>query len=391
MNITQKPTIGLFVDAFYPMIDGVVVVVDQYARYLQSYANVIVFAPKSTDKDYVDDFPYTVYRSRQIKLPFSDYSLSLPWIDHHFQHALKKADLDLVHVHSPFSIGKMGIMYAKKKNIPVIGTLHSQYHLDFYERTKSELITKIALNKLISTLNQCDELWTVNAYIKDLFEKEGIQKNIYVIPNATDLNYVHLPSNEIDLKRHYNIRPDEKILLYVGRIDELKNLGFLLESLYRLRIKGFKFHMIFVGSGPYEEKMRTLIKKYGLQDHIHMSGRITNRQALALHYKIADLFLFPSIYDSSSLVQIEAASQKTPTLFLKDTATASTIKHNINGYVCEHDSMRYAEMIITIFKDYKSYLRIKEQCYKDLYRTWFDVTKIVYARYQSTIHQKKEV
>ncbi|KKP97569.1 MAG: hypothetical protein UR99_C0009G0001, partial [Candidatus Moranbacteria bacterium GW2011_GWD2_36_12] len=82
----------------------------------------------------------------------------------------------------------------------------------------------------------------------------------------------------------------------------------------------------------YEEKMRTLIKKYGLQDHIHMSGRITNRQALALHYKIADLFLFPSIYDSSSLVQIEAASQKTPTLFLKDTATASTIKHNINGY-----------------------------------------------------------
>jgi glycosyltransferase involved in cell wall biosynthesis len=391
MNIIQKPTIGLFVDAFYPMIDGVVVVVDQYARYLQSYANVIVFAPKSTDKTYVDNFPYTVYRSRQIKIPFTEYSLSLPMIDHHFQQALKHANLDLVHIHSPFSIGKMGIMYCKKKNIPVIGTLHSQYHLDFYERTRSELISKLALQKLISILNQCDELWTVNNYIKVLFEKEGIQKNICVIPNATELNYVQLPSKEMELKKQYNIRPDEKILLYVGRLDELKNLGFLLESLYRLRIKGFKFRMIFVGSGFYEEKMKTLIKKYGLQDHIHFTGRITNRQELSLHYKIADLFLFPSIYDSSSLVQIKAASQKTPTLFLKDTATSSTVTHNVNGYVSEHDSMRYAEMIIAIFKDYKTYLRVKEQCYKDLYLTWFDVTKIVYTRYQSHINHEKEV
>ena len=47
-----------------------------------------------------------------------------------------------------------------------------------------------------------------------------------------------------------------------------------------------------------------------------------DRELLSYYYNRADIMLFPSIYDSSSIVQIEAASQKTPAVFLKNTATA---------------------------------------------------------------------
>ena len=42
----KKITIGLFIDTFFPMIDGVTMVVDNYAKRLSEYANIIVFAPK---------------------------------------------------------------------------------------------------------------------------------------------------------------------------------------------------------------------------------------------------------------------------------------------------------------------------------------------------------
>lgn len=388
-EVMKKPTIGLFIDAFFPMVDGVIVVVDQYAKHLMDVANVVVFAPRSSDKAYVDDRPYQVYRSRQIKILFTDYNLPLPWIDHAFKKVLKHIKLDLVHIHSPFSMGHVGIRYAKKHHIPVIGTLHSQYKLDFYERTKSKIITDIALKEMIHTFNQCDELWAVNQKIAEIYTQDGTYNMPRVQQNATDMLPFKDEQKELALKKKYEIKNDEKILLYVGRLDFVKNLDFMLESLYRLRLKGFKFKMLFVGSGPYEKEMKSLAKKYGLTDKTLFVGRITDRTELAMHYKIADLFLFPSIYDSSSLVQIEAASQKTPTLFLRNTATSSTVTEDVNGYFSDHDPLLYAEKIIEIFKNQKLYIKIKEQCFKDLYITWKEVTERVFERYLLLIEQKR--
>ena len=55
--------------------------------------------------------------------------------------------IDLIHVHSPFNMGSFGLNLAKKRNIPCFATFHSQFKRDFYNATKSELITNI-LTKL---------------------------------------------------------------------------------------------------------------------------------------------------------------------------------------------------------------------------------------------------
>ena len=67
----DKITIGIFNDAFFPMTDGVTMVVDNYARRLIKYANVIVFAPSYMGSDF-DDFvlPYKVVRCYSLKTYF---------------------------------------------------------------------------------------------------------------------------------------------------------------------------------------------------------------------------------------------------------------------------------------------------------------------------------
>jgi 1,2-diacylglycerol 3-alpha-glucosyltransferase len=389
MTEQKKINIGLFIDVFYPMVDGVVVVVDQYAKLLSEIANVYVFAPKSRDKTYQDQKVYPIYRSKQIKIPFTDYDLSLPFIDIKFKNALKHAKLDIVHIHSPFTLGQTGIKYAKKHNIPVIASLHSQYQMDFMERTKSKVLADLAIKEIMHVFNQCDELWAVNQKVAEIYTAYGAEKNPKVQHNATDMVLFN-NLNELDqLKKSYKIKPEEKVFLYVGRLDAVKNLEFMIDALYKLRLQGFKFKMIFVGSGPFEEDMRKHIKKRGLTSYVIFTGKIMDRIQLSMHYRIADLFLFPSLYDSSSLVQIEASSQKTPTLFLYGAATSSTVTENVNGFFSEHDPDAYATKIIDIFKNTRLYSKVKEQCYKDLYKTWHQVTEEAYKNYLRIIEEKK--
>jgi len=107
--------IGFFIDNFYPMVDGVVNVVDNYARRLLEKHEVIIFAPEADDKNFRDDYPYEVIRCKKIQLLTTDYQLAIPKLDAKFMTKLKKIKLDIVHMHSPFSMGEVAINYAKKK------------------------------------------------------------------------------------------------------------------------------------------------------------------------------------------------------------------------------------------------------------------------------------
>ena len=124
----KELTIGLFVDTYYPMVDGVVMVVDNYARKLSTIMNVIVFCTKI--KRFDDSmFPYKVVRCPSFKIPFLDYSFPIP--NKKFKKEIEKFNLDIVHIHSPFTIGRVASLYAKKNNIPLVGTMHSQLKKDF--------------------------------------------------------------------------------------------------------------------------------------------------------------------------------------------------------------------------------------------------------------------
>ena len=129
--------------------------------------------------------------------------------------------------------------------------------------------------------------------------------------------------------------------------------------------------MIYVGAGPDEERLRSLIKDEGIEENVIISGRISDRAKLADFYAAADLFLFPSLYDTNSLVQIEAASQGTPTLFLRDSVTSSSIEEDVSGYIAEDSVDAYAEKMLEIMnKSPENKAFVRENVVKDVYKHW---------------------
>lgn len=376
--------IGMFVDTYFPMIDGVIKVVHHYSTLLSEDEEfeVIVFCPKTQDKKYQDGFPYRVERCKSVKIFFLDYCLPLPRTDRRFKKALKNGKLDIVHIHSPFGVGAMGVRYAKKHNIPCIATMHSQFEQDFYRTTKSRLITKVMLRHVMKVFNACDECFTVNPAVARIFYGYGAKRMPGILQNCADI--APSPDSESACARvneKYNLAPDTPVLLFVGRMTALKNIYFIVDALAKLKTENYK--MIFVGDGQDLETLKKKVRENHLKDRVIFSGTVADRDELRDFYCRAKLFLFPSVYDTNSLVQLEAASQGTPTVFIEGAATASSVRDGVNGFIASATPDAYAEVVDEILSDDGLYESVRKNVKKDLYRTWSDTVselKEVYRR-----------
>lgn len=374
--------IGMFVDTYFPMIDGVIKVVHHYSTLLSGEFEVIVFCPKTQDKKYKDEFPYRVERCKSIKIFFLDYCLPLPKLDRKFKRAVKNSNLDVVHIHSPFAVGAMGVRYAKKHNIPCIATMHSQFKQDFYRATKSRLITKLMLRSVMKVFNRCDECFTVNPAVAQIFYDYGAKRMPSILQNCADLAPSEDPESACRrVNEKFGLSPETPVLLFVGRMTALKNIYFLADALAKLKTKNYK--MFFVGDGQDLNTLKKKVQENHLEENVIFPGTIASREELRDFYCRANLFLFPSVYDTNSLVQLEAASQSTPTVFIEGAATAASVTDRVNGFVAPATPEAYAGVIDEILSNGELYESVRKNVKPDLYRTWEDTVaelKEVYLR-----------
>ncbi len=384
--------VGLFIDTWYPMVDGVIKVVDNYARRLVKYCEVVVFCPETRGFSREDDekLPYKVVRCSSVPLIKSDYDIPAPALDPKFEAQLIRSGIDLVHIHSPFSVGLAGVLYAKLHRLPVVATLHSQYRQDFEKPLRFKPAVDVAMDAIMRVFNACDECWAVNGGIKDLYVNEyGLTAPCKVRLNATDHRPVSDPAEAARIVNEtYGVPADATVFLFVGRINFIKNIDFTVRALAKAKALGLKnFRMLFAGRGQDEEKLAALVQEQGLADEVVMCGLVSGREMLENLYSRAKLFLFPSLYDANSLVQIEAACQGTPTLFLEGARTAATVTPGVDGFVCPPDEDAYARMILDILAHPDLYGKVSEAARRDLYLNWDDVVRDVFADYRALAGQ----
>ena len=356
----KRMKVGLFIDNYYPNIDGVTMVVDNLARCLTKYADVVVVCPYI---DGCDDkgFPYKVIRLKSLKVPFTSYKIVDVFCN---KSELINEEFDIIHIHSPFILGRIGINLAKKLNIPCISTLHTRFDFEFKRFVKNGVIAKKVAGVLIKSLNKCDLCTVVNDPLVLEARNYGYKGRIRIVYNGTDL------------------KP--------GRIIDIKNIFFIMDTLKLLKDDNFSFKMIFVGEGPDYEKLIDRVKEYNLEDDVILTGKITDRKLLSYIYRRSDLLLFPSLFDTSSLVRIEAAVNMTPGLFIRESMVGSTITDGVDGYLSELDVNLYKNRIISIFKNESELKKVSRNAKKNLGVSWSEIIKKYYKIYNEEISIKKD-
>ena len=386
----KRLKIGIFMDSYYPAIDGVVLVIDNLAKELSKDNDVTVVVPYTNTYKDDDRKPYKIKRIMSIKVPTTEYRVGIPKtnLSKDFKELCKEG-FDVIHIHSPFTIGKLGVRVGKKLGIPVIGTFHTRYDFEINKRLKNGLITNIVIKEIIRVFNRCDKCIAINSKMIDVFNDYGYKGTPVIIYNGTDLK--PLDNKEDHIKRIndiYDLNKDDNVLLFVGRITSIKNIFFILDSLKLLKDDGFKFKMLYVGDGSDLKELQKRIKQYHLEDNVITTGSINDRELLSSIYARADLFLFPSLFDASSLVQIEAAVNETPGLFIEGAVTADTVINDVSGYTCELDEEVYKDKIKEILSNKKKLKEISINAHKMLGKSWEDIAKETYKLYIEEINNK---
>ena len=386
--MANKLRIGQFSDSFLPIVDGVGRVVYNYCSTLGNKGQEVVAVCPMEDMGYRGNYPFEIIDYYSTTLPTTAYNAGIPEIDPHFMKRLDMNSFDIIHVHTPFMAGNEGLRFAKKNHVPVVGSFHSKYHDDFLQLTGSRHLAGIGTDAIVRFYDQCDEVWTVSENSAETLKSYGYHNPIYIIENGMDIRAIDY-SLAIDAKKHFGLGFDP-VLLYVGQINWKKNLERILEACALLKKDGIKFQLVMAGQGPHEEEVAAKAEKLGIKENTVFTGHIQDEDLLYGLYALADLFVFPSTYDTYSMVVREAANARTASVVVRDSAPAECISDRENGFLCDDTNESLHEVLQEALSDEDRLIEMGIKAKETIPVSWDIVIDQALERYNYLIEKMKK-
>ena len=163
---------------------------------------------------------------------------------------------------------------------------------------------------------------------------------IGIVPCGVDLNLFR-PIDKMTARRTLGLKPDETILLYVGRFDPLKGLNRLLEAMVHLNNRHHRLRLMIVGGdgkqAPEYQDLLNYAKIFGIDDRVIFSGRVEQNH-LPPYYGSADALVIPSYYESFGLVGLEALACGRPVVSTPVGAMEGIIARDKTGLLIQNSS-----------------------------------------------------
>ena len=377
--------IGIFNDNFPPILDGVALTAQNYAYWLHEKGHdvrvITDYAPKM--KQVIKAAPYPINFVPSVPIPFRHpYRYGIPFISPLFLHRWNKMQFDIVHAHCPFVTGDLAYSAAQKQGIPMVATFHSKYRQDFEHNVKSKAVVDWMVRHIIQFFEKADEVWIPLPAVEETLREYGFKGHVEVVENGNDFYTptALIEAMRMEMREEFGLLPEETMLLFVGQHTWEKNIGFILDSLALIKDKPFQLFMVGTGYAVREIKHR--IKQLGLRDNVTLLGNIHDRERLKRIYAAADLFIFPSLYDTCGLVVREAAAMHTPSLMLGNSTAATAIHDGVDGFLSPDNTQEYAQRILTLMEHPELVARVGTKASKTISRSWESVIEEVILRYR---------
>jgi D-inositol-3-phosphate glycosyltransferase len=189
---------------------------------------------------------------------------------------------------------------------------------------------------------------------------EVSSRQVRVIPPGVDLSrFYPIPKDEA--REYVEMGQDERMLLFVGRIEALKGIDTLIEAVARMRDAGVtKRHKVCLyiiggdaGDGERGEmgKLQALADTMNLTDMVSFLGK-RSQDVLPYYYGAADVVVLPSHYESFGMVALEAMACGTPVVASRVGGLIYLVKDGETGFhVPDQDAEALAEKITTLLDD----------------------------------------
>ena len=354
--------VGLFTESYDPVINGVSTSVKTLAAELAGLGHEpVVVAPRFAG--FVDDVAGggapPVLRLFSLRTALNPSNPFVPppmmgWSPGALGGAAGR--FDVVHTQQPFGLGMHGRNHARRLNAPLVSTFHTLYaeYAHYFPLLPVRVVRALVTGHVRRYYNGCDAVVVPSRAAGRVLEAAGVAADLLrVVPTGVPPSPVVLPAALEQARLTLDLPADTPILLFVGRLAREKNLDLLIGAFADIVRGGISPLpiLLFVGSGPYQDGCRQLVRAAGIEAHVRFAGFLTRAQ-LAPIYALATLFTFPSGTETQGVVLSEAQSHGLPCVVVNGGGAPEFVRDRADALVVPPgDRAAFAFAIALLLKD----------------------------------------
>jgi 1,2-diacylglycerol 3-alpha-glucosyltransferase len=332
--------IGIFTDAYYPQVSGVVtstfILKNELIRLGHSVTIITVAHPDVEEEEGImrlPSIPFFLLPSQRVGMIYSRKIMI----------KIKKLDLDIIHTQTEFSIGIFGRIVAKKLDIPVVHTYHTMYE-DYIHYVSRGIMLKPASQfaKKVSKLycRDCSAIIVPTLKVKNALQHYGLLRHIDIIPTGVDIEPFKRSNYNEDLikdeKKSFGINETEPVVLFIGRLAKEKSLDIIINSMKELIVKIPNCKLLVVGGGPERENLEALVAELDIEKSVVFTGEKPWAE-IGRYYQMGDVFVGASLTETQGLTFTEAMAAQIPVVAKYDKNLDDLIQDKINGRIFYKD------------------------------------------------------
>ena len=241
----------------------------------------------------------------------------------HIRRDLAAFNPNVVHISSPDVSAHRAVSWARKRNLPVVGSVHTRFetYLTYYHLQLFEPMLRAGLRRLYA---RCDALLVPAESTAAVLRAQRMNRNIHIWGRGVDREQFNPDRRDTAWRRSLGIADDDLAIAFLGRLVLEKGLDVFVAVINELRSRGVNHRPLVIGSGPaqpwFEQHMPTGVFVG------HQVGADLGR-ALAS----GDVFLNPSVTEAFGNVTLEAMASGMPVVAAVATGTTSIVRDGVTG------------------------------------------------------------
>ncbi len=317
----KKPKLLIVADTYYPNIDGVLIFIEEFIKRAAGSFDLKMMVPAFSRQLHFKNVKTILLETSSI-LRMATY----PSIKLSYQNikTIKKtvSESDIVFIQDPALAGLLSLRYARKYGKRKVFFTHQIIWKQF-EEVAPYLLRRMApwiVKKLyIRALNKCDSVLVPYLGLKKRLKEEGVKSRMEVAHLGVDIDRFSPAKDKSAAKAKLNL-PDKMTIGYVGRVSKEKNTMILLEAFRKLRGEA---QLLIVGDGKED-----LVGKLKATPHCRVTGFVDN---VPDYLKAIDIFVMPSLTETTSLATLEAMASGLPVIVTKVGFMQKYVTKGYNG------------------------------------------------------------
>ena len=401
--------IVMFTDAYWPRVNGVSVFVESYSRALIKEGHKVLIICSSYPEDLNAPVPFFSSPEAEeapkiVRVPSLPIFITKEdriakfnkwyWV-------FKKVEQfgpDIIHINTEMVIAEFGFLYARAHNLPAIYTFHTLWeeYAPIYLNLFPSVLVKFVIRRMHRfVLKRSYRVIVPTPQVGEVVHKYDPKLETFLMPTGIETElFEHDKEESAEFRKTMEKRfpqlKGKRILLFAGRVNKEKNIGFLISILPEIIARHPNVILMIAGSGSELEYYQDEARKAGIEESCVFTGYV-ERSDLALIYTISEIFVFPSLTDTQGLVTLEAMLSGTPVVAIGALGTLMVMGGDKGGFMVNNNKAEFTGRVLELLEN-PELRSIKSAEAKSHARSWSieELIKKLIVIYETTVKEYKE-